>query len=478
MKTHFDNAWKDWIIQNLVTGGHPDVIFKILSDEGFEYNAIKRELNYEPTIPLELIPNPLRLEQAKVAPVGTNVGVRIDPAQMFIPNAKKLDTNKAEFYVLEDFLNEDECRKIVDLIKTKMEPSTLSSYEADQSFRTSRTCQLGHRNSPFMQSIDERICKILGIHSSHGEVIQGQYYKVGQEFKPHTDYFEPHEMATHGGRMGQRTYTFMIYLNDVTEGGETEFPELGQSLTPKMGTAVIWNSLNPDGSPNYSTLHHAKPVTKGYKAVITKWFRSNSAQDKAPPMYTKEANEYVPNYTKAGFQKKRLPEALFKEIRVFFDNNKERDADEYVPGDFIYSSSKKKSAASSTLMDLPEHLRQKIHDALKPMMEEWCGEDLDPTYVYGIRTYKDKAVLRQHRDKLETHIISAIINIDQNVKKDWPLVIDDNYYREHHVILKPGDIVLYEGARLKHGRPIPFNGRSFSNIFCHFKPKAYKHPVL
>lgn len=460
-KTQIDDSWKDWIIQNLSAGNDPNGIFRILWDEGFDYDTIQRAMNFAPKIPVELIPNPLHASQT---------GDTQNPPPMFIPNAQKLDTDKAEFYVVEDFLNAEECQRLIDLITTRLARSKLASEEADQTFRTSSTCDLGLLKSPFMQDIDSRICKMLGLHASHGEVIQGQYYKIGQEFKPHTDYFEAHEMATHGGRMGQRTYTFMIYLNDVAEGGQTEFPQLGVSLTPKLGTAVIWNSLNPDGSPNYHTLHHAKPVTKGFKAVITKWFRARSALDQAPPMVTKEENEYVPNYTKTGFHKARLPEPLLGEILEFFHKDATRDEDEFVPGDFIYSNNRPKGAASSTLKNLPDDLRQKIHDTLKPMMEDWCGQKLAPTYVHGIRTYKDKAVLKMHRDRIATHIISAILNIDQNVKKDWPLVIEDNVYREHQVILKPGDLVFYEGARLKHGRPQPLIGRSFSNIFCHFVP--------
>ncbi|HFD12163.1 MAG TPA: proline hydroxylase, partial [Crenotrichaceae bacterium] len=133
----------------------------------------------------------------------------------------------------------------------------------------------------------------------------------------------------------------------------------------------------------------------------------------------------------------------------------------------------KQGAKSSTLVDLTPELRQTIHDTMKPLLEKWCGEALEPTYVYGIRIYHHKAILKSHRDRLETHIISAIINVDQEINEDWPLVIEDNYYREHHLLLKPGEMVFYEGARLKHGRPIALNGKSFANIFCHFKPVGY-----
>ena len=109
-------------------------------------------------------------------------------------------------------------------------------------------------------------------------------------------------------------------------------------------------------------------------------------------------------------------------------------------------------------------------------MEDWSGQALEPTYVYGIREYHNGAVLKMHRDRIDTHIISAIINVEQETDVDWPLVIEDNYYRKHHVIMQPGDMVFYESARLLHGRPLKFEGAAFANVFCHFKPVGYAPP--
>ena len=104
--------------------------------------------------------------------------------------------------------------------------------------------------------------------------MQGQFYDVNQQFKPHTDFFEKSELTQNGGLLGQRTYTVMVYLNDVESGGETSFPLIDAEFTPKKGKAIIWSNLNPDYSPNHFSLHHAKKVHRGYKAVITKWFRT------------------------------------------------------------------------------------------------------------------------------------------------------------------------------------------------------------
>ena len=68
----------------------------------------------------------------------------------------------------------------------------------------------------------------------------------------------------------------MIYLNDVEEGGETTFPNLGVSVTPQQGALLAWNNASPDGSPNMATLHAASAVVRGVKYVITKWYRTRA----------------------------------------------------------------------------------------------------------------------------------------------------------------------------------------------------------
>jgi len=42
---------------------------------------------------------------------------------------------------------------------------------------------------------------------------------------------------------GVRVYTFFVYLSDVEEGGGTKFNDLGITVTPKLGRAVLWPSV-------------------------------------------------------------------------------------------------------------------------------------------------------------------------------------------------------------------------------------------
>ncbi|SVD82600.1 uncharacterized protein METZ01_LOCUS435454, partial [marine metagenome] len=238
-----------------------------------------------------------------------------------------------------------------------------------------------------------------------------------------------------------------------------------RSIKPQKGMAIIWNSLNKDGSNNYNTLHQAHPVLSGVKSIITKWFRTKGQG----PMFTKGPNEYIPNYTQVGFKKEKLDDQLFEKIKNFYASNLEKNKPELVEGGFV--EIEETGEYGSDLIELPDELRKEIFDSLKPQLEAWSNTELVPTFVYGIRVYKKGSILISHRDRLKTHIISAIINVDQEVDEVWPLIIEDNYYRKHQVLLKPGEVVFYESARLYHGRPIPLKGSKFANIFCHFMPK-------
>jgi prolyl 4-hydroxylase len=190
-------------------------------------------------------------------------------------NLRRLDAQHLDLYALDDFLSADECERISALAAQHLQPSPLSSAVADTAYRTSRTCVLAHIRSPIVAALDDRICRTLGIRAAYGEAIQAQRYDAGQQFKPHTDWFIPgsDDYARLAGLRGNRTWTFMVYLNEGMLGGGTRFTEIDFTVTPKAGMALFWNNLHPDGAPNPLMRHCGEPVTAGHKVIITKWFR-------------------------------------------------------------------------------------------------------------------------------------------------------------------------------------------------------------
>lgn len=187
---------------------------------------------------------------------------------------RQVPTERLELFDCPDFLPPDLCAELVRLIDIDRRPSTIADANGDSYFRTSETCDLS-ADEPAVKDLEARLLALNGIDPAHGEPVQGQRYAVGQEFKPHTDYFEPGglDFDRYCSIAGNRTWTCMIYLNDVEAGGGTRFKVIGKTFQPETGKLVCWNNKRLDGRPNPNTLHHGMKVRKGVKYVITKWYR-------------------------------------------------------------------------------------------------------------------------------------------------------------------------------------------------------------
>ena len=187
---------------------------------------------------------------------------------------QRVPTAKAEIFQLRGFLDRELCAALIALIEADRRPSTIADDNGDPAFRTSETCDLAAAN-PHVASVERQLAALSGLDPAHGEPLQGQRYAPGQEFKPHTDYFNPGgaDYATFCALSGQRTWTFMVYLNDVAAGGATRFKHLGKLFQPEAGKLLFWNNRLTSGAVNPATLHHGMKVRRGMKYVITKWYR-------------------------------------------------------------------------------------------------------------------------------------------------------------------------------------------------------------
>jgi len=190
------------------------------------------------------------------------------------PGIRQVPNPRIELFTLPEFLPPDLCEGLMRLIDANRRPSTIADPNGDDYFRTSETCDLA-AHEPEVLELERRLFELNGIDPAHGEPIQGQRYEIGQEFKAHTDYFEPNgaDYERFCAVAGQRTWTFMVYLNTVDAGGATRFKVIDKMFQPEQGRLVAWNNRRPDGSGNAATLHHAMKVRKGLKYVITKWYR-------------------------------------------------------------------------------------------------------------------------------------------------------------------------------------------------------------
>jgi prolyl 4-hydroxylase len=179
-----------------------------------------------------------------------------------------------DLYVVQNFMTPEECAELCALIDANSRPSTLYAGTEVNGFRTSYSCDLEPVH-PLILKVEGRICTLMGLDHRYGETVQGQRYEVGQQFKPHHDFFHSSEDYWENERQmgGQRTWTAMIYLNEPESGGETNFTKAGLCIQPRTAMLVIWNNMDEMGAPNDIAIHEGCPVTGGSKYIVTKWFR-------------------------------------------------------------------------------------------------------------------------------------------------------------------------------------------------------------
>jgi hypothetical protein len=109
----------------------------------------------------------------------------------------------------------------------------------------------------------------------HMEASTVLHYAVGQTIGHHYDFVDP----AHAGyaeevrTRGHRVATFLIYLNDGYEGGETIFPRIGVRHAGRRGEGLMFVNTLPDGQPNLRTLHSGEPPTQGEKWVFSQFVR-------------------------------------------------------------------------------------------------------------------------------------------------------------------------------------------------------------
>ena len=130
-----------------------------------------------------------------------------------------------------------------------------------------------------MKQINDKIYSIIKINTENYEDLQVVQYKPEQFYKAHWDACDPKKDERCNLDVlkgGLRFATFIIYLNDDMEGGETEFPLINKKIKPDKGKGILFFNLEQDLLNRRELSKHAGlPPTKGEKWMCNKWIRLN-----------------------------------------------------------------------------------------------------------------------------------------------------------------------------------------------------------
>jgi hypothetical protein len=105
--------------------------------------------------------------------------------------------------------------------------------------------------------------KNTGADDAYGVPFNFTNLKI-QKTLPTEGYHVWHVEHNKGFENEARAFVFSVYLNDVEEGGETEFLHFSKRVKPKTGRIVIWPAAFP-------YLHRGNPPLSGKKYILTSW---------------------------------------------------------------------------------------------------------------------------------------------------------------------------------------------------------------
>ncbi|HEX8572527.1 MAG TPA: 2OG-Fe(II) oxygenase [Allosphingosinicella sp.] len=207
----------------------------------------------------------------------------LDIPAVTTPPARRAVSEQPRIRVIEGFATAGECDWVMSVAKDRLQPARVwdpvtGEGRADPN-RTNRALELGLADMDVvLQLLRARISAASNLPLPVFEPAQVMQYRPGEEFRPHFDFLDPKQPG-HGpelARFGQRIATFILYLNDDYEGGETEFPDAGFSHRGRKGDALLFANVDSARAPDPLTRHAGRPPIGGEKWIFSQWIRDRS----------------------------------------------------------------------------------------------------------------------------------------------------------------------------------------------------------
>jgi prolyl 4-hydroxylase len=278
IEDEISTVWHEWIVQNLQRGCTQKSMAELMVQSKFDLEIAAAHIARVASIEAEKL-RPIIANSAPYNYEGSRIknGNTIRLADCEVKVVVRL--NQPDIVLFDGFMTDAECDQLVELAKNKLLPSTIVDPETGSLLkiteRSSNGTYFQRSENEFVERLERRIAELMNWPVERGEGIQVLHYQTAAEYRPHFDYFPPQDpgSAAHMVQGGQRVATLVMYLNDVTEGGGTSFPNVGLTVLPRRGSAAYFAYGNSLGQVDPATLHAGEPVMAGEKWIATKWVR-------------------------------------------------------------------------------------------------------------------------------------------------------------------------------------------------------------
>ena len=159
------------------------------------------------------------------------------------------------------------CDKRIEYHKNNIEYKNRSHITAGK-ISTDVTVFIGNKN-PIMHMYMEEVMKAVGLYIKTYDLEHMFAVTLREAFN--IQHYAPNEgfLGYHCERIqsqtNQRALVFMTYLNDVTDGGETEFKYQKLKVKPVKGKMVVWPT-------DFTHLHRGITSPTQEKYIATGWY--------------------------------------------------------------------------------------------------------------------------------------------------------------------------------------------------------------
>jgi len=180
--------------------------------------------------------------------------------------------------VYDNYITEDECNKAIQIYENQnkfnntinrigFEKASILQKQDQQFFAGENNLDVWWETlKPMMFNFDialKHYVENTGAANAYGVPFNFTSLKI-QKTLPTEGYHVWHIEHGKGFDNEARAFVFSIYLNDVEDGGETEFLHFSKRVKPKTGRIVIWPAAFP-------YVHRGNPPLSGEKYILTSW---------------------------------------------------------------------------------------------------------------------------------------------------------------------------------------------------------------
>ena len=182
------------------------------------------------------------------------------------------EVNKLDNFIMGWYMDDTSlCDRLIDYFENRAERLPgISAKGVDESFKKSTDALV--LEEPLVKEYGNYLEQYSNLYkekypacNSYAPWRPIQYLQI-QKYKPSEAFYGWHTERSEGdGKIASRHLVFMTYLNNVTDGGETEWMHQEIKIKPEKGLTIIW-------PVDWTFTHRGLASPTQDKYILTGWF--------------------------------------------------------------------------------------------------------------------------------------------------------------------------------------------------------------